>query len=155
MVNPPSVGIAGGDGSWTVIVDGPYVVQAQWGMNYLPLIMIFVMVATVGTVGVGTAVGYKRGAFSRGHPQKVPATPVVRANVCGKCGSVLPQGAAFCEKCNPGGAVAQMLPEDKVYDYIVKHQGTISFSVASADLGIPAERLKEITERLKREGRLS
>ena len=45
--------------------------------------------------------------------------------------------------------------DDKVYDYIVKHEGVISLSTASAELGIPIEELKTITSRLKNQGRLA
>lgn len=155
MVTPPSVGIVGGYGSWTVTVDGPYVLQAQWSMDYLPLIMLFAIGVTVSTVGVGTAVGYKRGAFSRPRPQKVRSAPVNPTTVCSSCGSTLPQGAQFCEKCKSKVGGVPTISEDKVYDYIVNHQGVISLSAASADLGIPVAQLKEITERLKREGRLN
>jgi len=155
IVNPPNVGIAGGGGSWNVIVNGPYVVQAQWSMDYLPLIMLFAVAGTVTTVGAATVVGYKRGSFRRTRPQKVAAIST-SPNVCSRCGSVLPLGAESCEKCKAASASIQTSSEeDKVYDYIVNHQGVISISAASGELGIPVERLKETTERLKREGRLS
>ena len=155
-VDPSSVGIAGGGGSWTVTVNGPYVVQAQWSMDYLPLIILFAVAGTVTTVGVGVVVGYKRGGFSRRRPQKVPPTPKSPGTVCSNCGSSVPLGAEFCDKCRKPVVVTQTSSEDtRVYDYIVNHQGIISLSAASTDLGIPVGRLKEITERLKREGRLS
>jgi predicted transcriptional regulator of viral defense system len=62
----------------------------------------------------------------------------------------------FCEKCGaPTIAVRPPSLDDKVYDYIVKHEGVISLSAASAELGISVEMLKEITERLKKQGRLA
>jgi hypothetical protein len=45
--------------------------------------------------------------------------------------------------------------DDKVYDYIVKHEGVISLSTASAELGIPIEELKTITSQLRNQGRLA
>jgi hypothetical protein len=45
--------------------------------------------------------------------------------------------------------------EDKVYNYIVKHEGVISLSKASSDLGISIEDLNQITSKLKKEGRLA
>jgi hypothetical protein len=155
-VDPSSVGIAGGGGSWTVIVNGPYVVQAHWSLDYLPLIMLFAVAGTVTTAGVGTLIGYRRGGFSRRRPQKVSSTSSRLGTICSNCGSSVPLGAASCEKCRtPVAAVRTISDEEKVYDYIVSHQGIISLSAASGDLGIPVEQLKEITERLKREGRLS
>jgi len=154
MVNPPSVGIAGGGGSWTVTVNGPYVVQAQWSMDYLPLIMLFAVAGTGTTAGAATLVGYKRGSFSRRRPQKLPTKPTGPVTVCTNCGSTIPPGSGVCEKCSVATSLSSS-KEDKVYDYIVNHQGIISLSTASADLGIPVEELKKITEHLKRQGRLS
>jgi len=154
-VDPSSVGIAGGEGNWTVVVDGPYVVQAQWSMNYVPLIMLFV-IGTLGAVGVGTAIGYRRGAFTRHRIQKIPSTPRQSGTICSKCGSNVAMGAELCEKCGtPASSAGIPAEESKVYDYIVNHEGIISLSAASSDLGVPVDRLKQITERLKREGRLS
>ena len=68
----------------------------------------------------------------------------------------MPKGAEFCEKCGaPIATLVEPSAENKVYDYIVKHEGIISLSEASTELGISVEQLKEITERLKREGRLA
>jgi len=155
IVNPPSVGIVGDGGSWTIIVDGPYVVQAQWSMNYLPLIMLFAVVGSVSTIGTATFVGYKRGSFTHKKPGKLPTAPTI-ASVCKNCGSALSTGAQICDKCS-AAPVFTHLPstENKVYDYIVNHNGIISLSAASADLGVPLDELTAITERLKREGRLS
>ena len=154
-VDPSSVGIAGGGGSWTVIVNGPYVVQAQWSMDYLPLIMLFV-VGTMTAVGVGGAIGYRRGVFNLRRAQKVATTPSSSGSVCNNCGSNVQLGTELCENCRtPVAAIRNTRDEDNVYNYIVNHQGIISISVASEELGIPVEQLKEITERLKREGKLS
>jgi len=45
--------------------------------------------------------------------------------------------------------------EDRVYQYILKHEGVISMSTAARDLGLTTNQLKEVTEKLKSEGRLS
>jgi len=154
-VNPSTVGVTGQDGTWMVVVNGPYVMQAQWSMDYLPLIILFVA-GTITAVGVGTTVGYKRGLFTSRRPQKVRTAPPIALSRCSKCGTNIALGAEFCEKCRTRASSALMpTEEEKVYDYIVNHEGVISLSVASGDLGVPPEKLKEITERLKREGRLS
>jgi len=44
---------------------------------------------------------------------------------------------------------------DKVYSYIVEHAGVISLKQAAGDLGITPQELKEVTERLKQQGRLA
>jgi hypothetical protein len=160
-VDPPTEVVTANDGSWTIIVDGPFVVQAQWSMNYFPLILLFCGAVIAVTASVGGVVAYKRGTFSRlpvPHPQKTkpPLTRLEVGTTCNKCGNDLPKGAEFCEKCGAGVAEPRRSSmDDKVYDYIANHQGVISFSLASTDLGIPVEQLKEITERLKKEGRLS
>jgi hypothetical protein len=124
-------------------------------MNYLPLIMLFV-VGTMTAVGVGGAIGYRRGVFNLRRAQKVPSTPSSSGSVCSNCGSNVPLGTELCENCRtPVAGIRNTRDEDNVYNYIVNHQGIISISVASEELGIPVEQLKEITERLKREGKLS
>jgi len=44
--------------------------------------------------------------------------------------------------------------DDKVFDYIAEHEGVISLSQASEELGISLEELKASIERLKKEGKL-
>jgi len=44
--------------------------------------------------------------------------------------------------------------DDRVFNYIAEHEGVISISQASVELGISMEELKASIERLKREGRL-
>ena len=45
--------------------------------------------------------------------------------------------------------------DDRVYKYVVKQQGEISLSQASAALGISVDELRKSTERLKKKGRLA
>jgi hypothetical protein len=142
-------------------VNGPYVVQAEWGVDYLPLILLFGGSAVAFTVvGVTAVVVYRRsklnGRPAALRPQK--AVQVLPSSIitCDSCGNSVPKGAEFCEKCGaPMAAFVQASTENKVYDYIVKREGVISLSEASTALGISVEQLKQITERLKREGRLS
>ena len=44
--------------------------------------------------------------------------------------------------------------DDEVFDYIVKHEGAISLSQASEELGISMEELKASIERLKKDGKI-
>jgi hypothetical protein len=148
------------DDSWILTVDGPYVVEAEWSLDYVLLIGLFGggAVAIAG-LAVGFVLAYRRGIFSRGGPIFRPPKPRpmlgAAMQICGSCGNRVPKGATFCEKCGAPLEVP-MVPssDDRVYDYIVKHEGVISLSTASTDLGIPVEELKEITERLKKQGRL-
>ena len=49
---------------------------------------------------------------------------------------------------------ASSFADDKVFDYIVEHEGVISLSQASEELGISIEELKTSVERLKKEGKI-
>jgi len=160
----PSTGKLIQDGnSWILPVDRPYVVQANWGTDYLPIIslvgggvgLIVILVAAV-------VVGQRRGMFRRGpRPRTLKSTGLrpgpESKRTCTRCGGEIPENATFCQKC--GAAVettALMSPlEEKVYNYIVKHEGVISLSKASSDLGISVEDLNQITAKLKKEGRLA
>jgi ribosomal protein L40E len=160
----PSVGkLNQVDDSWTLLVDRPYVVQANWHVDYLPLIgLIGGGAAFTVVLVVAIVIGRKRGLLTRERatPALKPAVlPSGRGEMqlCASCGSQIPKGALFCQKC---GATAALTPslsssEERVYDYIVKHNGVISLSKASVDLDISVDQLKKITERLKKEGRLA
>ncbi len=160
-VDPPTGTLNSTENSWMLTVNGPYVVQAEWGVDYVPLILLFGGSAVAfAAVGVTAVVVHRRskvtGRSTAPRPQKTGQAMLGSLVVCNSCGNNVPKGAEFCEKC--GAPIAPLIEpstENKVYDYIVKHEGIISLSEASADLAIPVEQLKEITERLKREGRLS
>jgi len=161
-VNPPTGTLTNGGSSWSIVVNGPYTVEAQWTLDYFPLVLLFGGTAAVVTiVAIGTAISYKRGLLTRRPrtvpPQKAePTTPTSSVGVvCRKCGNNVPKGVEVCGNC--GAPIAALQPkskDDTVYDYIVKHQGVISLRAASNDLGISVDELKEITGRLKKDGRL-
>jgi hypothetical protein len=163
-VVPPDGNMVKTDDSWHLMVDKPYVVEAQWSFDYLPLILIFGGGAVVATVvAAGIVLARRRGALMPKGPVAPPTPPrsftlPPATQLCPNCGNIVPKAAPFCDKC--GGAIgataakAELTPEEKVYEYIVKHEGVISLSAASADLGISVEELKDITERLKKQGRL-
>jgi hypothetical protein len=161
-VNPPTGKLTKSDGSWTLTVDRPYSVEAQWSVDYFPLLTLIGGIAVVAVFAAVAGVAYKRGALTRRRPVRGPAEmrPSAPGRMCTKCGNRMPAGAVFCARCGTpvetATPVIQPAPlEDKVYDYIVKHEGVISLSKASSDLGITVEILKEITEKLKKEGRLT
>jgi hypothetical protein len=160
----PSTGKLTQDGnSWALSVDRPYVVRANWSADYLPLItlvgggagLVVILVAAL-------VVGRRRGLFIRGPRPRTLKPTGLRSGpeskrTCTRCGGEIPENATFCQKC---GAAVEAIPlmsplEDKVYNYIVKHEGVISLSKASSDLGISIEDLNQITSKLKKEGRLA
>jgi hypothetical protein len=158
-VDPPNEAPTDNNSSWKLVVNGPYVVQAQWSIDYFPVVFLFIgSAAAVTTAAVGGLLGYKRVLRRRSTPQPGKTAPPVVASLgspCANCGISIPVGALVCEKCGTSVSLNHTSTlEEKVYDYIVNHQGVISLSTASTSLGIPVEELKEITDRLKSEGRL-
>ena len=163
VVDPPTGILTKTESGWNLTVNGPYVVQAQWNVDYVPIIELFGgLGVSVTAVVVAVLLAYRRGALTRGpriRPQKVgPGQSTGGSVICSSCGSDIPKGAAFCEKCGASMTTVTPTPppsaDEKLYAYILKHEGTISLSEASAELGIPVGDLKEITERLKKQGRL-
>jgi len=164
-VDPPTgVLIQKGD-SWTILVDRPYVIEAVWSVDYVPLIWLFGGGALViGAIAAGIAFGLRRGIFKSGgfRPKTKPAPRTIQARRCTNCGASISEGSGFCHKCGapapvttPTARVRTANVEDRVYEYIVKHEGVISLSKAAKELDISVEKLKEITEKLKRDGRLA
>ena len=160
QVTPATGNLAAGSGSWVLTVDRPYVVDAVWNFDVLPLFALIgaTVFATVAVAGI--AIAYRRGMLTRGmstlRPTAAGATVRGQTQICRNCGSSIPKVATFCQKCGaPVVAVEATALEDKVYDYIVKHEGVISMTKASEDLGISVEQLKETTEGLKKKGRLA
>lgn len=159
-VTPATGNLTAGNGSWVLTVDRPYVVDAVWNFDVLPLFaLIGVSVfATVAVVGI--AIAYRRGMLTRGMATPRPPASGARlrgqTQVCRNCGSSMPKVATFCQKCGAPVVSAEAITlEDKVYDYIVKHEGVISMTKASEDLRMSVEQLKEATEGLKKKGRLA
>jgi len=158
-VTPSTGSLTKTDDSWSLVVDQPYVAQAQWSIDYLPLMLVGGVGTGVIAVSAGLAVAYRR---RRG---RVKSGQVAIGNrVCASCGSNLPERATFCQRCGASAeaVLSSIAPvatvptlEDKVYEYIANHEGVISLSKAAEELGITVEQLKEITDKLKKEGRLT
>jgi hypothetical protein len=79
---------------------------------------------------------------------------------------VFPLGITVCPRCGAKFAAPQPNPpnqaanspvigDQKVFDYIVAHDGTISLSEASKELALPPAALQQTIERLKAEGFLN
>jgi hypothetical protein len=159
-VNPPTGSLTKTDNSWSLVVDQPYVLQAQWSIDYLPLMLVGGVGTAVIAVSAGLAVAYRRRRSRVSRSGQAP----IGMRACASCGANLPEKATFCQRC---GASAEPVPsvipsvatvptlEDKVYEYIANHEGVISLSKAAEELGITVEQLKEITDKLKKEGRLT
>src|SRR5208283_3330717 len=157
-VTPPTGNLTSDNGSWALTVDRPYVVEAVWNFDMLPIVALFGGGALAIVAVIGIAIAYKRGMLSRGHgttgPSKLGGPIQGATQICASCGNLIPERATFCQKCGaPVVATERHTSERRVYDYIVKHDGVISLSKASKDLGLPVEEIKKVTENLKKEGR--
>jgi hypothetical protein len=154
-VDPPSGNLIRTDGSWSLLVDRPYTVQANWTVDYLPLIEIAgAASAVVVLLALAVVLVHRRRLRAKGLQSR-------KRRICKVCNNIIPEEALFCQKCgaSPDSQPTQeptIAPvEQKVYDYIIKHEGVISMSKAASDLGLTLDQLKEITDRLKKEGRLA
>ena len=159
-VTPSTSSLTSDNGSWTLTVDRPYVVDAVWNFDMFPIVALFGGSALAVVAVIGIAIAYKRGMLNRGFGTMRPSRlgePIQGATpICGSCGNRVPKGATFCQKCGaPVVATERLTLEGRVYDYIVKHNGVISLSKASQDLGLSVEEIKKVTENLKKEGRLT
>ena len=159
-----------------VLVDRPYVIEAQWSADYTPMwILLITAVSSAAVIVAIVVVAIRRpGSFRRlsshfrfdiRRRKLRPADSVVSAAavvVCEKCGAKIPSAAEYCQSCGamrPRGPVAARpgtdASDERVYDYIVKRQGEISLSQASKDLGLSADDVRRSAERLKKKGRLA
>ena len=159
QVNPSASNFTSDNGSWTLTVDRPYVVEAIWNFDMIPLITLSAGSALAIVAVIGVAIAHRRGILNRSF-RTVGASKTGKiesaTEICASCGSHIPKRATFCQKCGtPNVAGERQTLEGRVYDYIVKHEGVISLSKASQDLGLPIEEIKKVTEALKKEGRLT
>jgi len=150
----------GADAEATITVDSPRVITAQWQADYTALIVL--LVAAAAAAGGGIVLFLKR------HRRATPAAPLgvvspesVRAGVPSKpvleAAGVTKEVKEVKEVLTPKIIpMVQTLPalDEKVYNYIVEHEGTISISQAARDLAVTQDELKQVVERLKSQGRL-
>jgi hypothetical protein len=159
-VTPSTSSLTSDNGFWTLTVDRPYVVEAVWNFDMFPILALLGGSALAVIAVVGIAIAYKRGMLNRGlgkmRTSRTGGTLQGKLQTCGGCGNRILGGATFCQKCGtPVAATERPTSEGRVYDYIVKHEGVISLSRASQELGLSVEEIKKVTENLKKEGRLT
>ena len=153
-IDPASGDLTKTDDSWSLVVDRPYTVQANWTVDYQPFIEIAAAASAIVAFLAAAVFLIHRRRRGRNLQSR-------KRRVCKTCGNLVPTGALFCQKCgtSPDAQPTQepiVNPiEQKVYDYIVKHEGVISMSKAATDLDLSVDQLKIITEKLKKEGRLA
>jgi hypothetical protein len=153
------------DTRWEIIMNRDYVVEAQWIVDYSPLITLVSSILLLSGFATATIVilikrpkvlSSLSSAFRR-RPKAEYYTTIPRGAMipCVACGAPIIATAHYCDRCGAPQVTEQSELDERVYDYIVKHEGTISLSQAAKDLGISIEELQAATERLKRQRRLA
>jgi len=147
--------------SSTIVMNSPKTVVAVWRADYT-----IAIVAILGVVGAsGAAIGFI--AYSRKKRAAAPAAPlgVVRpeAAPAGVAAKPVPEAAPSAVKEVKEVPTPKIIPiaeaapplDERVYNYIVAHEGTIALSQAAKDLGITLDELNAAIDRLKSQGRLA
>jgi len=160
-----------------VIMDRPYLIQAEWHVDYTPMwtliiaiVLVVIMIAAVTVLAVKRPGALRKLAFSFrsgfrrrkiGASSVGPPIPTSWA-ACQNCGARVPGSAEYCQSCGAVQVRPRIVAEPvtetvdkRVYDYIVERKGEISLSRASKDLGLSVDDLRSSTERLKKKGRLA
>lgn len=124
-------------------VEGP---PPQGGIPYMPAATVVHTIPEMPTIST---------------PTSLQPTTNVPPISCSSCSEEIPGDAYFCDKCGAKtgemeqGGEREMDPfEQKLYDYIIAHEGTISVKRAAEELGVTVDQVKDAAERLKRSGRL-
>jgi hypothetical protein len=160
-----------------VIMDRPYVIEAEWNVDYTPtwiliiaIVSVVIMIAALTVVAVKRPAAFRnfassfRSGFRRRKVRAPGAGPPIPAYwvTCHKCRARLSSSAEYCQSCGTAQVRAQAVAEpgletvdERVYNYIVERGGEISLSRASRDLGLSVDDLRHSTERLKKKGRLA
>lgn len=160
-----------------VIIDRPYVIQAEWHVDYTPMwslimaiVLVVIMIVAVTVLAVKRPSALRNLAFSFrsgfrrrkiGAPSAGPPIPA-SWGACQNCGAKVSGSAEYCQSCGAVQVRSRITAEPdtetvdkRVYDYVVERRGEISLSRASKDLGLSVGDLKSSTERLKKKGRLA
>jgi len=144
----------------TVLMNSPKTVTAIWRINYSVLLTILLGIAGALALAVVLRTYSKKGKVV------VPTTPVEGPrpepspeDISAKTVPETPTAVKEIKEVPPPKVIpiektASELDE-KVYNYIVEHEGTIALSQAAKDLGISLSDLSAAIERLKGQGRLT
>jgi hypothetical protein len=77
-----------------------------------------------------------------------PQMRIAPFQTCLYCGFIFPMGRIPCPKC--GRTPENLTPLEKlVFDYVSRHEGTISLSQAAQDLALSPKLLSQAIEQLK------
>jgi len=138
----------------TIVMSSPKTIVAVWRTDQSALITVILALA-----GFSAAIGFivylgRRGKVAAPAAPAPPAVPTPAEEVKPEAPPETKERREIpAPKITPMGEMMPPLHE-RVYDYIIKHEGTISLSQAARDLGVSLDELKAAIERLKEEGRL-
>jgi len=147
--------------SSTIVMNSPKTVLAVWRADYTVLIVVILVVVGAS----GAAIGFV--AYTRKRRAAAPAAPLgvvhPEAAPTGMAAKPVPEAAPSAVKEVKEIPTPKIVPitevapplDERVYDYIVEHEGTIALSQAAKDLGIAVDELNAAIERLKVQGRLA
>ena len=145
----------------TITMNSPKTVVAVWRADYTILIVVILSVVGVSAAAIGfTAYSRKKRAAAPAaslgvvHPEAAPV---------GMAAKPLPEAVPSAVKEVKEVPTPKIIPiaeaapplDERVYDYIVEHEGTIALSQAAKDLGITVDELNAAIDRLKSQGRLA
>ncbi len=126
-------------------------------IRMLILIIIAIAAAAIVALVLIIIINKRRKSASIEKPSKI-----IENVRCAKCGEEIPPTETYCSHCGskrePSSTEAIQILEptdEKVYNYLVKNKGTISWEEASKDLDIPIEDLKKSSEKLRKAGRIA
>jgi hypothetical protein len=136
-------------------VSSPKKIVAVWRTDQFALITVILGVAGASAALAFVVRSRRKGKVAAPAAPAPPAVPTTPAE------EVKPEAPAEAKekreipapKITPMGETMPPVHE-RVYDYIIKHEGTISLSQAAKDLGISLDELKTAIEGLKEERRL-
>lgn len=144
----------------TVIMNSPKSVVAIWRIDYA---VLAVMILGVGG-GLASAMALRMYSKKRKAvaPSTVTGVPQPEPSLEGMPAKKVPEASPVAKevkevptpKIIPMGKATPELDEI-VYDYVIRHEGTIALSQAAKDLGISLDELNATIDRLKRQGRLA
>lgn len=129
-------------------------------LNLSIFIVLIIVVIAGAALALILFIKFSKGRFSLS--TKIPFK-TMGDNLCAKCGAKISFSDKFCPFCGSAkgvrlsidDAIALEEIDEKVFDHLVKHGGTISLEQASKELDIPLERVKDSLGKLKRAGRIA
>jgi len=138
----------------TIAMNSPKTVVALWRTDYTAPIVMVLGVVGASAAAIRSLAHYRKRKASGLVP---PLAVVARMSVATVSMPIEPVSKAQAAKGVKEVPTREqaLTVDDRVYNYIVEHEGTISLSQAAKDLGISPNELNAAIDRLKSQGRLA